>query len=193
MAGESEGAQGAGAADAGNKGEKSDFTREQIQEIMRENKEFKTKWKTLAENQEKADKAALETQGKFKELHEAETKKTAALALQLKRAKFQNLALAKGITSDKIISRIDISGIDMDESGALIGADEIITDLLALNGQQQQAEQPKAKVATPGGKASVGGPATFEDFLKLPPDQRNEWAVKNPAQYNAICDQAKNR
>lgn len=164
--------------------------------LLKENMQYKKKLKSLQEQIEKASTAEAEEKGKYKELYEREKASKSELQQRLIRAEL--VSRLPGLLKPNLIQLVDLSEIQFDDDGQLVGVEEVAKAFMESNPEFFRTGDSAAQVNVPAtpkpGKPSSSGasPASFDELMKLPGDQSMQWILKNPEAYKKLCDAAKN-
>ncbi len=135
---------------------------EYFNRIKREREDAQAKLRQIEADREKAEADRLKEQGEFQKLAEAAEKRAAQREQELAdlkashqadrvRLKLEALAGVAGMFDPEDISHIDLSGVSLDDSGAVVGAKEAIDALKVKKPYLFKPEkvEPDGKRTTP--------------------------------------------
>jgi hypothetical protein len=181
-----------GQADGKGKSDGGKLTDSEAQ-LLKENMALKGELKKFKSAQEKAEADRLKESGQFKELHEKAQAKLAQRDQRLVQAELKALAVKEGIGDLDYLKLADVSGVTIDEDGNVTGAAEAISQLKASKPALFQAAPQIPGTPKPGSTGGQTGPATFDEYLKMPLEARAAFQAKHPSAYKALVDKAKGR
>lgn len=171
--------------------------------LLKEVMEYKKQLRAFQDKAQKDQENQLKEQGQFKELAEKETQKAGKLERALKLAELKAYASQFGIIDLDLVTLASLEKVSFDsDSGMVSGAKEAMEALkeakphLFAGSTETPGGNPGEKVNPPkpaGKSGAVAGPQTLEEWEKMPPSDKNDWANKNPDAFKALCDASKQK
>jgi hypothetical protein len=157
--------------------------------LLKEVMTLKKQLKTYESGKEAAEKQALAEQGKFKELAEKEAARAQSLA---QRAIKAELALhLPGLIKPDLIKLVDTAALKISDDGSIEGIEDVAAAFKAANPEYFRDAAPQVPGTPKPGAATPGAPASFQDWEKMPTEQRMAWAAKNPTAFERLCNAQK--
>lgn len=157
--------------------------------LLKEVMQLKKQLKVYEAQKDEADKKALTEQGKFKELAERESAKAQSLAQRAIKAELA--LLLPGLIKPDLIKLVDTTALKIADDGSIEGIEEVAAAFKAANPEYFREAAPQVPGTPKPGVATSGAPASFQDWEKMPADQRMAWASKNPTAFERLCDAQK--
>lgn len=161
--------------------------------LLKENMAMKRKLKAIETAQAEAEQRTLAEQGKWKELAEHKDKKLSALEKELIKEKL--VSALPGLIKPDLIKLCDASSLKIADDGSVEGLSDVVEAFRSANPEYFHADSKPVipGVPKPGNTTATPGPRTYEDYRKMPENERVKWASENPQAHQALADAALQR